>query len=38
MGASSETFGPGHGVRAIVDVPDLIPAFDLRITKQTVMP
>lgn len=38
MGASTETFGPGHGVRAVVDVPDLIPAFDLQITKQTVMP
>jgi hypothetical protein len=38
MGVSSETFGPGHGVRAVVDVPDIIPMFDLRITKQTVMP
>lgn len=38
MGARTETFGPGHGVRAIVDVPDVIPAFNLRITKETVMP
>lgn len=30
--------GPGHGVTATFDVPDIIPFGDLRITRKTVMP
>jgi hypothetical protein len=29
---------PGHGVRATFDIPDVIPFYDLRITRETVMP
>ena len=29
---------PGHGVRATFDIPDVIPYYDLRITRETVMP
>lgn len=30
--------GPGHGVTAVFDVPDIIPIYDLKITRKTVMP
>ncbi len=33
-----DLFGPGHGVRATFDVPDIVPFHNLRITRQTVMP
>ncbi|GAA0206840.1 hypothetical protein GCM10008944_25870 [Cytobacillus oceanisediminis] len=33
-----QTFGPGHGVRARFDVPDLVPFFDLSFTRESVMP
>lgn len=33
-----QTFGPGHGVRARFDVPDLVPFFDLAFTRESVMP
>lgn len=29
---------PGHGVRATFDIPDIVPYYDLRITRETVMP
>lgn len=31
-------FGPDHGVRAAVDLPDLIPGADLIVTRKAVMP
>ncbi len=33
-----QLFGPGHGVRARFDVPDLVPFFDLTFTRESVMP
>jgi hypothetical protein len=33
-----QLFGPGHGVRARFDVPDLVPFFDLSFTREAVMP
>ena len=30
--------GPGHGVTATFDVPDIIPFTNLKITRKTVMP
>lgn len=33
-----QVFGPGHGVRARFDVPDLVPVFDLSFTRESVMP
>lgn len=29
---------PGHGVRATFDIPDVIPFYNLQITRETVMP
>ncbi len=36
--ATVQTFGPGHGVRARVNLPDLIPGSDLIVTREAVMP
>lgn len=33
-----DLYGPGHGVRATFDIPDVIPFYDLRVTRETVMP
>jgi TadE-like protein len=30
--------GPGHGVRVGVDVPDIVPAMDIRVEREAVMP
>lgn len=38
MDVDTTTFGPGSGVRVEVDVPDLIPAMNLTITRKAVMP
>jgi hypothetical protein len=38
MGVTTSTFGPGSGVEVVVDVPDLIPAMNLTITRKAVMP
>ncbi len=32
------TFGPGYGVRARFDIPDVVPGFDLAFTREAVMP
>lgn len=32
------TFGADHGVRVRVDLPDIIPRHDLRVTREAVMP
>ena len=36
--ATVETFGPGHGVRVHVDLPDLVPGTNLIVTREAVMP
>ncbi len=36
--ATVETFGPGHGVRVHVDLPDLIPGTNLIVTREAVLP
>ncbi len=33
-----QTFGPGHGVRVKLDVPDIIPYFNLEVERKAVMP
>jgi Flp pilus assembly pilin Flp len=36
--ATVEEFGPGNGVRAKVDLPDIVPGTDLVVTREAVMP
>lgn len=36
--ATVETFGPGHGVRVHVDLPDLVPGTNLIVTREAVLP
>jgi len=36
--ATVETFGPGHGVKVHVNLPDFVPGSDLIVTRQAVMP
>lgn len=36
--ASISTFGPGHGVRVTVDLPDVVPGTNLNVTRDAVMP
>lgn len=30
--------GPGYGISVTVDVPDIVPFYNLKITRETVMP
>ena len=36
--ATVEAFGPGHGIRVHVNLPDFIPGADLIVTREAVMP
>ena len=36
--ADVRRFGPGNGVRATFDIPDVVPFYDLEVTRETVMP
>ncbi|MDX6277922.1 MAG: hypothetical protein QOJ72_2050 [Nocardioidaceae bacterium] len=38
MGVDVQTYGPGHGVKATVDLPDILPGYNLKVTRETVMP
>jgi hypothetical protein len=38
MGVDVQTFGPGHGVKATLDLPDILPGYNLKVSRQTVMP
>lgn len=38
MGVDIQTFGPGHGVKATLDLPDIVPGYNLKVTRETVMP
>lgn len=38
MSVDVDTFGPGHGVRATVNLPDFLPIYDLKVARETVMP
>jgi hypothetical protein len=38
MDVETEKFGPGHGVRATLDLPDIVPFYDLKVSRKTVMP
>lgn len=38
MGVKVVTFGPGHGVKATLDLPDIVPWYNLKVTRETVMP
>lgn len=33
-----QTFGPGHGVKVTLDVPDIVPMFNLKVERTAVMP
>lgn len=33
-----QTFGPGHGVKVTLDIPDIIPYFNLQVERKAVMP
>lgn len=36
--AETSTFGPGSGVRVRVNLPDIVPGYDLRVTRTAVLP
>jgi len=38
MSVDVQTFGPGHGVKATLDLPDLLPGYNLKVSRETVMP
>ena len=38
MGVDVQTFGPGHGVKATLDLPDILPGYNLKVSRETVMP
>ena len=37
-GGDVQTYGPGHGVTVKLDVPDVIPYFNLQVERKAVMP
>lgn len=38
MSVEVDTFGPGHGVKATLDLPDFLPVYNLKVSRETVMP
>lgn len=38
IGLEVATYGPGYGVRVTLNLPDIVPVFDLKVTREVVMP